>query len=64
MSISSVGLVQTLEPARPVNRPQPVSMPPDDRDVAAQRNKAEDEAREASKPPPEPGKGTVVDRSA
>lgn len=71
MSISGVGLVQTLQPARPANQPQPVAMPPDDRDTAAQaargrdtENTAQTQGRTSRAPPPEPGKGTLVDRTA
>ena len=62
MSIASVGLVQTLQPSRPVNQPQPVSQPPDDRDAARARQLDEQEPQRP--PAPEPGKGTRVDRTA
>jgi hypothetical protein len=71
MTIGSVGLVQTLQPARPASQPQPVSMPPDTRDTAAQdaRDAAARDAEQATgrEPPrraPEAGKGMLVDRSA
>lgn len=62
MSIGSVGLVQTLQPSRPVNQPQPVSQPPDDRDLIAQARQSDEQ--EKPRPAPEPGKGKLVDRTA
>lgn len=71
MTIGSVGLVQTLQPARPASQPQPVSVPPDSRDTAAQdardaaaRNAERATDRDPPRRAPETGKGTLVDRSA
>jgi hypothetical protein len=65
MAITSAGMVQTLQPPRPVNSQQAVETRDTARDESREREAAEaQQIQEPRRSAPEPGKGTRVDVTA